>query len=74
MPKLPRITSKQIVRVLKKRGFYTVHSRGSHQTFHSLIGRTVTVPVHAGKILRPRTLKSILKQAGISVEELIKLL
>jgi len=34
----------------------------------------VTVPVHAGAILKPKTLLSILDQAGITVEELRDLL
>lgn len=74
MTRLPRITSKQVVGVLKKKGFEPVHGRGSHRTFHSPNGRTVTVPIHAGRILRPGTLQSILKQTGISMEELVELL
>jgi predicted RNA binding protein YcfA (HicA-like mRNA interferase family) len=31
--------------------------------------RRVTVPLHTGKVLRPKTLASMLDQAGISVEE-----
>jgi predicted RNA binding protein YcfA (HicA-like mRNA interferase family) len=34
----------------------------------------VTVVVHAGKILAPKTLKSILKQADMGAEELKQLL
>ena len=34
----------------------------------------VTVPVHAGVILKPKTLLSILEQAGVSVEEFVNLL
>jgi len=34
----------------------------------------VTVPVHAGEILYPKTLLSILEQAGLSVEEFRELL
>ena len=74
MSKLPQITSKAIISVLRRKGFYPVHSRGSHQSFHSPEGRTATVPCHSGKILKPKTLKSILEQAGITVEELIGLL
>ncbi|MCK9299481.1 MAG: type II toxin-antitoxin system HicA family toxin [Methanoculleus sp.] len=34
----------------------------------------VTVPVHSGKILAPRTLQAILFQAGITVDEFRALL
>ncbi|WP_084663898.1 type II toxin-antitoxin system HicA family toxin [Thermanaeromonas toyohensis] len=36
--------------------------------------RQVIVPVHAGKVLKPKTLKSILKSAGLTVDEFIVLL
>jgi predicted RNA binding protein YcfA (HicA-like mRNA interferase family) len=31
----------------------------------------VTVPVHAGVMLKPKTLLSILDEAGVSVDELV---
>jgi predicted RNA binding protein YcfA (HicA-like mRNA interferase family) len=36
--------------------------------------RTVTVPVHAGRDLKPGTLRSIIRQAGFTVEEFADLL
>ena len=75
MSRLPRITGKQIKKALLKKGFRFLHSRGSHFYFEPPGGgMIVTVPVHSGKIIKPKTLKSILKQAGISVEELIEVL
>ncbi|WP_369425696.1 type II toxin-antitoxin system HicA family toxin [Methanothrix sp.] len=73
--KLPRITGDKVVRALKKAGFVEVRTRGSHcYLYHEQKDRLVTVPVHAGKIIAPKTLKSILKQAGISTEEFEMLL
>ena len=37
-------------------------------------GKRVTIPFHAGKILHPKLLKSILRDAEISVEKLESLL
>jgi hypothetical protein len=34
----------------------------------------VTIPVHAGVTLKPKTLLSILDQAGVSIDELVNLL
>jgi predicted RNA binding protein YcfA (HicA-like mRNA interferase family) len=34
----------------------------------------VTVPVHAGEILKPKTLASIVDQAGIELDEFVKML
>jgi predicted RNA binding protein YcfA (HicA-like mRNA interferase family) len=37
-------------------------------------GKRVTIPFHAAKILHPKVLKSILRDADISVEKLLGLL
>lgn len=37
-------------------------------------GKRVTVPFHAAKILHPKVLKSILRDAGLTEEALTKLL
>jgi predicted RNA binding protein YcfA (HicA-like mRNA interferase family) len=42
--------------------------------YHDVKARIVTVPVHAGETLAPKTLQSILGQAGLTVEELSALL
>ena len=75
MPRLPRITSEATLRALRAAGWQQVRRRGSHVILHhaSRPGR-VTVPVHAGVILKPKTLLSILEQAGLSVEEFVNLL
>ena len=36
--------------------------------------RTVTVPVHAGRDLKPGTLRSIIRQSGLTTEEFKQLL
>jgi predicted RNA binding protein YcfA (HicA-like mRNA interferase family) len=36
--------------------------------------RTVTVPVHAARDLKPGTLRSIIRQAGLSVDDFVELL
>jgi predicted RNA binding protein YcfA (HicA-like mRNA interferase family) len=71
----PGITSEATVRALRAAGWQEVRRRGSHVILHhaSRPGR-VTVPVHAGVILKPKTLLSILEQAGVRVEEFVNLL
>jgi predicted RNA binding protein YcfA (HicA-like mRNA interferase family) len=72
MGKLPSFTSKEIVRLLKGKGFELDRSKGSHQIFfHSKSGKRVVVPMH-NKDLPKGTFFSILKQAGIGKEELEK--
>ena len=75
MSKLPRITGKEVAKVLQKAGFVEIRVRGSHHYFYNRDkDKLITVPCHAGKILAPKTLKSILDQAGVTLEELSKLL
>jgi predicted RNA binding protein YcfA (HicA-like mRNA interferase family) len=73
MPKLPRISSREAIRALKRLGFEEVRQTGSHlvlkrDTDDGLIG--CVVPVH--QELRVGTLSSILKQAQVTPEEFIE--
>jgi len=75
MPKLPRITSKKLLKALLRAGFYVHHQTGSHV---NLRHRTkahlhVVIPRHGGD-LAPKTTKSIVAQAEMTVEELVALL
>ena len=75
MSRLPRITGTQVARALERAGFVLVRISGSHHHFHKAgVPGIVTVPVHAGEIIPPGTLSSILRQAGLSVEEFSALL
>lgn len=75
MPKLPRITAKRLLRVLLKAGFYVHHQTGSHANLRHFQKPHlhVVVPRHGGN-LAPKTLKSVLHQAEITVEEFVTLL
>ncbi len=74
-PKLPVLTPKKVVRALKRAGFVEDHQSGSHLYLHhpDASTRFVPVPMHA-KDLKKRTLKNILRMAGMSVEDLNKYL
>jgi len=74
MPKLPRLTAREIVSVLEKLGFSLARQSGSHMILKNPAGRRVTVPFHGAKTLHPKVLKSILRDASLSQEELQKLL
>jgi predicted RNA binding protein YcfA (HicA-like mRNA interferase family) len=70
MPPLPRISGKKVVRALTRLGWTVAVQRGSHiQLKHPDRGGRVTVPVHAGEVIGPGLLRSILNQADTSVEE-----
>jgi len=78
MPRLPRVSGKRVIKALRREGYEIFNIRGSHHYLHRWEGDRwspiVTVPVHSKKILKLKTLKSILKQADLSVEEFIELL
>mgnify|MGYP001041389757 CR=1 FL=1 len=73
MTKLPRISGRQCRRALERKGFYFKRQEGSHiilrrdKPFAQLV-----VPDH--KELGSGTLRAILREAGVSVEEFVELL
>jgi predicted RNA binding protein YcfA (HicA-like mRNA interferase family) len=70
MPKLPRLTARQIIAVLEKAGFSLARQSGSHMIYRNAAGKRATVPFHASKILHPKVLKSILRDADLTPEDL----
>ena len=75
MSKLPRIPSLLVIRALKRARFYEYHRSGSHIQLRHLDNPNlrVTILFHR-KDLSPKTLKSIIKQAGITVEDFFNLI
>jgi mRNA interferase HicA len=72
-PRLPAVTAKELVRFLKRQGFVGDRQRGSHLVlFHPSANRTVVVPMHSGDLGRGLA-RGILKDAGFSVEDYLKL-
>jgi predicted RNA binding protein YcfA (HicA-like mRNA interferase family) len=70
MPKLPVLKPKEVLRALQSVGFYIHHQRGSHaRLLHDTCrDLRVTIPMH-NKDLPEKTLRSILRQAGLSGEK-----
>jgi len=67
-PRLPRLSGDEVAQALLRAGFVAVSQRGSHGKLRHPDGRTAIVPIH--RELAIGTLASILRQAGISAEEL----
>jgi predicted RNA binding protein YcfA (HicA-like mRNA interferase family) len=68
--RLPRLTAQEVMRVIERKGFVLVRQSGSHKIFRNSEGTRITLPFHSGKILHPKLLKSILEDAGLSVDDL----
>ena len=70
MARLPVLSGNELVRILRKAGFEEVRQKGSHVSLRKGAHKTV-VPLHDE--LAKGTLLGILKQCGLSREELIQL-
>lgn len=74
-PRLPSLRPREVLRALERAGFWVHRQTGSHLTLKHATDPTkrVTVPFHAREL--PRwLLGSILKQAGLTPEEFLRLL
>jgi predicted RNA binding protein YcfA (HicA-like mRNA interferase family) len=73
--RLPRVRGGEVIAALQRGGFRLTHIRGSHHYLRKPeMAGLVVVPVHGGRDLPIGTLHSILRQAGLSVEEFVRLL
>lgn len=74
-PRLPAITGEEAVRALKRAGFVEWRQRGSHLHMKRVSNSCrVTIPIHAGKVIPPGTLRGIIRDAGLTGEEFVALL
>ena len=72
MSKLPVISGQDCVKILSKAGFSVKRQHGSHMILRRNDPFSqLTVPDH--KVLDRGTLRSIIRQAGMTVEEFIEL-
>ncbi len=74
MPRLPRITGKQIISALRKIGFEFIRIKGSHHFLISHDGRRTVVPVHSNEIIGVGLLAKILRDVEMTPEQLRVLL
>ncbi len=74
MSKLPVLSAQKLCKALEKIGYYVDHQTGSHLILRNENPpyRRLTVPNH--KEIAKGTQRAIIRQAGISVEELVSLL
>ncbi|MDP2728560.1 MAG: type II toxin-antitoxin system HicA family toxin [Dehalococcoidia bacterium] len=69
MPKLRPAKPDEVQRVLERLGFQFIRQSGSHAVYRHPDGRWTTVPIHLGKDVAKGTLRKIIKDAGITVEQ-----
>jgi len=75
MDALPVIKPREVIKALLRGGFYVHHQTGSHaRLMHSTKAELrVTVPIHS-KDIPKGTLRRIIRQAGLTIEEFLNLL
>jgi predicted RNA binding protein YcfA (HicA-like mRNA interferase family) len=71
MAKVPQISGRECVRALENAGFYLLRQTGSHiHLRRDEPFAQVSVPNH--KTLKRGTLRSIIREAGLTVDEFVK--
>jgi predicted RNA binding protein YcfA (HicA-like mRNA interferase family) len=73
MPKLPVVSGAVMVKALERAGWRTDRQRGSHVVMLKP-GEMASLSIPQHIELAPGTLRSLLRAAGMNVEEFIKLL
>ena len=57
---------REVIKILKKDGWYLINQKGSHRQYkHRYKPGRVTIAGHLGDDIAPGTLNSIFKQAGL---------
>lgn len=76
MPKLPILSGKEMIKVLSRIGFQHIKTRESHAilTKEDKERGKITVPVPLHPELAKGTLKSIMNQVGLKLDNLLKLI
>ena len=70
---LPITSARDVLRKLLRAGFRIVVQKGSHiKLKHMMTGKVTNLPLHSTDIGR-KLLTKILKQAGLSVDDFLKL-
>jgi predicted RNA binding protein YcfA (HicA-like mRNA interferase family) len=75
MPELRELSYAEVTRRLRKLGFrFYRRGKGSHELWvRDTDGRVVPVPGYRGKKIRKGTVRAIIREVGVSVDEFMKL-
>ena len=74
MSRMPQVTARELVRFLKSQAFVEDRQSGSHLTlWHEGRRASVTIPMHTGTDIGRGLAVRILKDAGFSIEDYLRL-
>lgn len=72
--RLPRVSGHDVIRALGRTGWYVKRVRGSHHILrHPEIADAIPVPVHGNRPVATGTLLNILRTAGVTRDEFVRL-
>ena len=75
---LPKASASEVIQVLEqvleKVGFALIRQSRRHKIYKSSTGKMVTIPCRKGMVLDPKVVAGILDDAGLTREDLTKLL
>jgi len=74
MTRLPPVSGRTLVAVLKRKGFQVIRVKGSHHVLRHPDGRMTIVPVHGSEEIGPGLLAKILRDCDVGRDELSDLL
>lgn len=73
-PKLPVMSGKDLARIAQRLGFEFRRQKGSHAIYvRASDNRRVVIPMHSGRDLKSKTLRGIIEDLGITVDEFEKM-
>jgi predicted RNA binding protein YcfA (HicA-like mRNA interferase family) len=71
MPRFPKVSGEEVIKILELKGYERIRTRGSHVRLYPPefpFGlKKTTVPLH--KQIKPGTIKSIMKDAELTLED-----
>lgn len=73
MPRLPNISAPEVIRALGRAGYVFSRQRGSHIILVNLVNHKIAVIPNRKDVPRG-TLRAIISQSGLTVDDFLKLL
>ena len=69
-PRLPQLSARDLIRLLQRHGFALERQSGSHAVYRHADGRWTTVPIHGKRDIGRGLLSRILKDAGLTLDDI----
>jgi predicted RNA binding protein YcfA (HicA-like mRNA interferase family) len=74
LPRILPLNPYKLIKILERAGFKIIRQKGSHVIMMNNKKTRIVVPVHPGKDVKSGLIRAIIKEAGLSKEEFLKLL